>query len=97
MFAWGAGTALGRWSYALFYAHMASGLFLGFFVGRRGWVRRLDALAPRLPRVQAAALAIAAGLFVTVQLPFSAWWLAHHAHGPFEAVWRRLSYGRSVD
>jgi len=200
MFAWGAGTTLGRWSYALFYAHMASGLFLGFFIGRRGWVRRLDALAPRLPRVQTGALAITAALgllawfthsgpleappstatafvgtfaleashlacmafyaatlvrcarsprgarwlqpfalagrmpltnyllqtalgtfvfyhwglgywneagaaaevalavalFAVVQLPFSAWWLAHHPHGPLEAVWRRLSYGRSV-
>jgi len=68
MFAWGAGTSLGHWSYALFYAHMASGLFLGFYVGRRGWVRRLDALAPALPRVQAVALGLAAALGVLAWL-----------------------------
>jgi len=44
----------------------------------------------------AAEVALAIGLFV-VQLPLSAWWLAHHPHGPLEAVWRRLSYGRSTD
>jgi uncharacterized protein len=199
MFSWAWGTALGRWSYVLFYAHMASGLLLGLVVGRRGWARRLDALAPSLPGWQAgsAALALALGavgwlaqpgvlraepgpalsfagtlateaahlacmalyastllrlvrrpgaqrwlqpfalagrmpltnyllqtlmgtfvfdawglgwwnqagpalevglaigLFVAVQLPFSAWWLAHHRYGPLEGVWRRLSYGPS--
>jgi len=200
MFRWGATTALGRWSYALFYAHMASGLFLGFLIGRHGWARRLDALAPRLPVLQRTALAaalafgavawlarpgaanepdtafafiaafaleaahlacmalygatlvrlartargarwlrpfatlgrmplthyllqtalgtfvfyhwglgywneagpaadvaLAVGLFLVVQLPFGAWWLSRHRHGPVEGVWRRLSYGRSTD
>jgi uncharacterized protein len=200
MFAWAWGTPLGRWSYALFYAHMASGLFLGFLLGRRGWARRLDALAPRLPQWQARSgvlalalgliawlarpggleaqpgaglsfagtlaleaahlacmvlyastllrllrrpgaqrwlqpfalagrmpltnyllqtlmgtfvfdawglgwwnqagptveVALAVGLFVAVQLPLSAWWLAHHRYGPLEALWRRLSYGPST-
>ncbi|HUP09492.1 MAG TPA: DUF418 domain-containing protein [Caldimonas sp.] len=196
MFAWGAGTPLGRWSYALFYAHMASGLFLGVFIGRRGGARRLDTLAARVqwpalalatvlgvlawttrsdplsppaPAVAfvgsfaleashlacmafyaatvvrcarsargrrwlrpfattgrmpltnyllqtamgtfvfyhwglgywneagpAAEVALAIALFALVQWPLSAWWLAHHAHGPLEAAWRRLSYGPSV-
>ena len=36
---------------------------------------------------------IAVGLFVCVQLPFSAWWLARFRYGPVEYVWRRLTYG----
>ena len=57
-FAWAVGTPMGRWSYALFYAHMGAGLFLGYLVGRRGWVQRLGDLEPRLPAVQWTALAI---------------------------------------
>jgi len=37
---------------------------------------------------------LAVALFVIVQLPLSAWWLAHHRYGPVEYVWRRLTYGR---
>lgn len=30
----------------------------------------------------------------TLQLLFSQWWLARHAQGPMEALWRRWTYGR---
>lgn len=29
------------------------------------------------------------------QVAFSRWWLAHHAQGPMEALWRRLTYAGS--
>lgn len=35
-------------------------------------------------------MTIALALFVA-QMIFSSWWLRRHDHGPFEAVWRRLS------
>ncbi|MEO7010257.1 MAG: DUF418 domain-containing protein, partial [Caldimonas sp.] len=50
--AWGYGTAMGRWSYALFYVHMATGMLLGYAIGRRGWIRRLDGLRPEVQRLQ---------------------------------------------
>jgi uncharacterized protein len=49
---------MGRWSYAIFYAHMATGMLLGFLIGRRGWIRRIDEWRPRIPRVQWTALAL---------------------------------------
>jgi uncharacterized protein len=58
LFAWAVGTSMGRWSYALFYAHMGAGLFLGYLVGRRRWVQDLPALLPRVPGLQWAALAV---------------------------------------
>lgn len=39
-------------------------------------------------------LALALGLFFLVQLPFSVLWLRHFDFGPFEALWRRLTYGK---
>ena len=60
MFAWGYGTPMGRWSYALFYAHMATGMLLGYWVGRRGWVGRLGSLQREISRIQWAALTLAA-------------------------------------
>ena len=56
MLAWGYGTTMGRWSYALFYAHMATGMLLGLVIGRRGWVRRIGDWMPVIPRVQWTAL-----------------------------------------
>ena len=32
----------------------------------------------------------------TLQLLFSRWWLARHAQGPMEALWRRWTYGRAT-
>ena len=52
MLAWGYGTPIGRWSYALFYTHMATGMLLGYLVGRRGWARRIDALRSKIRRIQ---------------------------------------------
>jgi len=41
-------------------------------------------------------LALAIGIFFVVQVPLSKWWLAHHELGPMEWLWRRLTYGRSL-
>ncbi len=38
-------------------------------------------------------LALAAAIFVLVQLPWSVWWLSRHDRGPVEALWARLTYG----
>jgi len=32
----------------------------------------------------------------TLQWLFSQWWLARHAQGPMEALWRRWTYGRAA-
>lgn len=37
---------------------------------------------------------LALGLFFGLQVPFARWWLARHAFGPLESLWRRLTYGR---
>ena len=41
-------------------------------------------------------LVLAIGIFFVVQVPLSKWWLAHHDLGPMEWLWRRLTYGRSL-
>ena len=41
-------------------------------------------------------LVLAIGIFFVVQVPLSKWWLAHHELGPMEWLWRRLTYGRSL-
>jgi uncharacterized protein len=38
---------------------------------------------------------VAIVLFLVVQLPLSAWWLARHPMGPLESAWRRFTYARS--
>lgn len=43
-----------------------------------------------------AAATLAAITLYWLQLRFSAIWLANHAMGPMEAVWRRLTYGKSA-
>lgn len=78
---WGLTTPLGRWSYGLFYAHMASGMLLGCIVARRGWVQRLPQHLPKLPALQGLALALAmAGIAVEAlgpvppdETPISLW------------------------
>ena len=62
------------------------GLFI-FYGWGLGWWGKTTPLAEML-------LAIA--LYVAVQLPLSAWWLARFRYGPVEYVWRRLTYGRLV-
>lgn len=44
----------------------------------------------------AAGLALAVAIFFVIQVPCSLWWLKHHARGPLEAVWARLTYGRTA-
>ena len=31
-------------------------------------------------------------LFVLLQMVFCSWWLQHHKHGPFEGLWKRLTW-----
>ena len=50
-------------------------------------------LAGRLPLP--AIYAYAVGLYAA-QVLFSRWWLASHAQGPMEALWRRWTYGRPL-
>jgi uncharacterized protein len=49
-----------------------------------GWWGRADA---------AFETALAIALFVCIQLPFSALWLARHRAGPLESLWRSFTYG----
>jgi len=41
----------------------------------------------------AALLAFGLAFFFGVQVPLSRWWLERHPQGPFEALWRRFTYG----
>lgn len=41
----------------------------------------------------ASQMALAFALFLGVQMPLAAWWLARYPMGPVESLWRRLSYG----
>jgi uncharacterized protein len=70
VFAWSYTTPLGLFSYAAFYVQMATGILLGFLVGRRRWAERLPALREPLRRAQwlAAGLAL---LFGTLSLLLS--------------------------
>lgn len=58
VFAWGYTSPLGLFSYATFYVQMATGILLGFVVGRRGWIGRLAQLGGALSRAQIVAAAI---------------------------------------
>jgi uncharacterized protein len=62
------------------------GLFI-FYGWGLGWWGKTTPLAE---------MQLAVALYVAVQLPLSAWWLAHFRYGPVEYVWRRLTYGRLV-
>ena len=59
VFAWGYTSPLGLFSYAAFYVQMATGILLGFLVGRRRVVERLPALRQPIRRAQLAALGVA--------------------------------------
>jgi len=59
VFAWGYSSPLGLFSYAAFYVQMATGILLGFLVGRRHWVERLPALREPIRTAQLAALGLA--------------------------------------
>jgi uncharacterized protein len=43
----------------------------------------------------AAGLALSLALFFLLQVPASLWWLSRHERGPLEALWSRLTYGRT--
>ncbi len=68
VFAWAYASPMGLFTVVGFFVQMATGILIGFYVGRRGWIERLPALRHRLAPAQWTALAIAltaAGL----------WWL----------------------
>src|SRR5678815_4772234 len=50
VFAWYYSSSLGAFALAVFYVQMATGILLGFLVGRRHWVERLPALRPQVHR-----------------------------------------------
>ena len=52
VFAWGYTSPLGLFSYASFYVQMATGMLLGFLVGRRGWAARLPELGATVRRAR---------------------------------------------
>jgi len=59
VFAWAYASPMGLFTVAGFFVQMATGILLGFYVGRRGWIERLAKLGPQVRRAQWAALAIA--------------------------------------
>lgn len=75
--------APGRMALTNYLSHTLIGivLFYGVGFGLIGQVRPLG--------IYAIALTIFA-----CQVVFSRWWLAHHAMGPMERLWRNLTYGR---
>jgi uncharacterized protein len=75
--------APGRMALTNYLTHSVLGVVLFYGVGF-GLAGRLS-----IP----ATYAYATCLFAA-QVVFSRWWLAHHAQGPMEALWRRLTYGR---
>ena len=59
VFAWAYASPMGLFTVAGFFVQMATGILLGFYVGRHGWIERLAKLGPQVRRAQWAALAIA--------------------------------------
>ena len=45
----------------------------------------------------ALSLLLALAIFWLIQVPWSLWWFKRHERGPLEAMWARLTYGRSAD
>ena len=43
----------------------------------------------------ALSLLLSVVIFFAIQVPWSRWWLQRHERGPMEALWARLTYGRS--
>ncbi len=63
---------------------ICTGLFYGWGLGLWGRVG------------PAAGLGLALLIYFGIQVPWSLWWLRHHERGPMEALWARLTYGRSA-
>ena len=63
VFAWAYASPMGLFTVAAFFVQMATGILIGFLVGRRGWIERLPALRGKLGPAQwlALVLALAAG------------------------------------
>ena len=68
IFHWAYATPMGLFTVTGFFVQMATGILLGFYVGRRGWIERVASLRAPLRRAHwsALAIALAAG---------GAWWL----------------------
>lgn len=58
IFVWTYTTPLGFYSYIAFYVQMATGILLGYLVGRRGWVERLPELGMPLARMHRRCIAL---------------------------------------
>lgn len=74
--------APGRMALTNYLTHSVLGVLLFYGIGF-GFAGRVSFTAT---------YAYATCLFAA-QVAFSRWWLAHHAQGPMEAWWRRLTYG----
>lgn len=74
---------VGRMALTNYLTHTAIGLFVFYGIGL-GLMGKLSLLHT---------FAIALVMFAA-QMVLSRWWLARHAQGPMEALWRRLTYGR---
>ncbi|MEO8922023.1 MAG: DUF418 domain-containing protein [Caldimonas sp.] len=59
VFAWAYATPMGLFTVVGFFVQMATGILIGFYVGRRGWIERVASLRGPLGRAHWAALAIA--------------------------------------
>lgn len=64
--------------------HTAVGIMLFYGIG--------FGLVGRLPLWAIYTIAV---VMFALQIALSRWWLAGHAQGPVEALWRRWTYGRS--
>lgn len=74
---------VGRMALTNYLSHSVLGALLFYGIGL-GLIGRLSVL-----QIYGVAIAI-----FTAQIIMSRWWLASHAQGPMEAIWRRLTYGR---
>lgn len=76
--------APGRMALTNYLTHSVLGIVVFYGIGL-GFTGRVSFVAT---------YAYATCLFAA-QVAFSCWWLARHAQGPMEALWRRLTYGRA--
>jgi uncharacterized protein len=67
IFVWAYASPMGLFTVAGFFVQMATGILIGFYVGRRGWIERLGSLGQPLRRAQWTALAV-------VLLAGGLWW-----------------------
>lgn len=77
--------APGRMALTNYLTHSVLGVIVFYGIGL-GFTGRVSFMAT---------YAYATCLFAA-QVAFSRWWLARHAQGPMEALWRRLTYGQAA-